>query len=126
MARAAGRAYAYSSIATDQPTLARRPLLPERGREPAMLVRVAELEMLNDDGRDVLESLPGFIMTIDKEHRITWCSRYANGLTPELVIGKPAVEFVAPEYRETARRIFEECFRTGEPTSYETSSGGRI
>lgn len=91
-----------------------------------MLTRVTELQTLNDDLRAVLESLPAFVMTIGKDHRITWCSRYANGLTPELVIGKPAIEFVGPEYKETARRAFEECFRTGNPSSYDTSSGGRI
>ena len=67
----------------------------------------------------IITSLPSLIMTIDREHRITWISHYRPGYTAENVLGAPALTFVMPAYREVAQRSFEEAFRTGKPIVYE-------
>jgi len=72
--------------------------------------------------RSVVESLPGLIMTLDKDYRITSINRVLPGFSREDAIGANALDYVPPEYRETARRSFEQVFRTGQGTRYETVS----
>lgn len=70
----------------------------------------------------ILKSLPGLVMTLDKNHKITWINRLVVEVRMEDVMGAPAVAFVMPEYREIATKAFDYSFRTGKPTTYETQS----
>jgi anti-anti-sigma factor len=70
--------------------------------------------------RSLIDSRPGLIMTLDKEYRITSVNHLPPGFTAEKVIGTNALDFTPLEFREIALRAFEQLFRTGHPTSYET------
>lgn len=68
----------------------------------------------------LIDSLPGLIMTLDREYRITSANHLLPGFTPDRVIGASAFDFTPPDFLETALRAFEQVFRTARPTTYET------
>jgi anti-anti-sigma factor len=92
--------------------------LRERVDSETMSWTLAEFEA---NRRAFLESLPGLVMTVDREHKIRSINRFINGFTEEQVIGASAFNFVMPDSQETVRRAFEQVFRTGQGTSYETA-----
>lgn len=83
--------------------------------------RVERMKRESDEKLAALvATLPGLVMTIDRDLRVTWVNRYEGGFTPEQVLGVSALAFVAPDFQEIARRAFDEALQTGKPARYET------
>jgi PAS domain S-box-containing protein len=71
----------------------------------------------DEDMRAIVESLPILIVIVDLERKI----RFYNGRdeTAPQVVGRDALDFMAPEDREAARRVMDVVLSTGEPATNE-------
>ncbi len=82
------------------------------------------IEQELDDEKSLLASLvahaPDAVLVVGRDHRIQFINSTRTGRRREDVIGHPAEEFVAPEYRQRVEQAIEQVFETGQPTAYDT------
>lgn len=76
------------------------------------------------DMQSIMEALPGYVMVLDRDHRLIYINRLAVGLTMDGVIGTPVYAFLPRDAHDVARQALEEAFRTGAPTRYESKGMG--
>ena len=69
--------------------------------------------------RSLVQSAPETVVTLDREHRISFINRTVPGVTPEQVLGKNIVTLIPDEFQDEARRCLEQVFTTGEPVVFE-------
>jgi two-component system cell cycle sensor histidine kinase/response regulator CckA len=68
--------------------------------------------------RAVLEAIPGFVVRIDPDQRISYINHLRAGVTLQQVMGQPVQEFIASEDFENYRNAAERALRTGQTCSY--------
>lgn len=71
-----------------------------------------------------VEASRAFVTRVDAHNRIRYVDRVADGLRMSEVVGADVLDFVAPGYREIARRAFAEVRRTGETSTYRSQAIG--
>lgn len=86
----------------------------------------ANLELMESENRwrSLVENAPDFILTVLPNGTIQFINRTLPPLTPKDVIGKTIYEFIPKKDQEMVQRALSYVFRTGNSTSYETTSIG--
>ena len=69
--------------------------------------------------RFLLENIPDFIVTVDRNHRILMVNRGVPGVTVEEAIGTKVRDYVEPAHHEIVGSSLEKVFQTGMPEKYE-------
>ncbi len=77
------------------------------------------LRKSEEQWRSILQHVPDFVFTLDRDGRFLSVNRVGPAFTIEQVIGARAQDFVAPEHRGRVLDAIESVFRTGEPQRYE-------
>ncbi len=106
---AAGRVYRVAGLAED---------ITERKHIEATL-KATEARL-----RSVLESAPDMILTVDRDLSILSINHVPAGLTVDQTLGRHALQYVAPEYREMVAQEIEQVFATGQNGHYEVVARG--
>ena len=88
--------------------------------------KTAEKSLRESEGkwRLLVENAPNIILIVDRNGTIEFVNHVVSGLTVEDVIGKNQYDFIEPEYREMAKEVLENVFRTGEIAAYEVPGAG--
>jgi PAS domain S-box-containing protein len=79
--------------------------------------------------RQLTETCPDIICTVDRRGAILYINRVQPGLRFEDVLGKTVYEFIPAAHHDLARETLEKVFRTGEPASVEIQAvepGGTV
>ena len=79
---------------------------------------------LPDDWKTLLLSITPYAAILDCRARIVFANRLPSGRDPEVVRGRHAADFVAPEFRPEWRRRFRVTVRTGKPVCFEVRNLG--
>jgi len=75
--------------------------------------------------RSLLESIPDFVITVDRNHKILMINRGIPGIiTVEQSIGTEVYNYVEPRHHEIMRESLEKVFQTGMPERYEVLGMG--
>ena len=74
--------------------------------------------------RFLLENIPDFVITVDRNHKILMINRGVPGVTVEQAIGTKVYNYVDPAHHEIMRKSLEKVFRTGMPEKYEVLGMG--
>jgi len=75
--------------------------------------------------RSLLENIPDFVITIDRNHKILMTNRGIPGIiTVEQLIGTELYNYVEPAHHEIMRESLEKVFQTGMPERYEVLGMG--
>ncbi|MCK5506510.1 MAG: PAS domain S-box protein, partial [Thermodesulfovibrionia bacterium] len=74
--------------------------------------------------RSLVENAPDIIFTVDRQGKIMFINQVSEGMSAEESIGRNAVDFVAPEYRDTFRQSIQRVFETGDDDYYEICARG--
>ena len=87
--------------------------------------RIAELGAseagTEEKWREVLDCLPDHIMTVGLDGSITFINYTVPGVTREDVLGKPLLDLVPQEFRESVKECYERVRSSGNPDRYFTS-----
>lgn len=73
--------------------------------------------------RAVVETVPDFLMLVDRDRKIAFINHLLTGLVLHDVVGSDPLEHVAPSMREAAKATMERVFATAEMQSYEAFAG---
>jgi PAS domain S-box-containing protein len=90
-----------------------RDVTEEERSAAALQAEVAERLQAEAKWRSLVENVPDFILTLDREGRITFINRTAPGREKSEVVGRPAVEFLPEEFRAVSQALISEVFATG-------------
>jgi two-component system cell cycle sensor histidine kinase/response regulator CckA len=71
--------------------------------------------------RSIVETVPEWILTVDREGTITYINRAAPGTTVEDVVGTTVYRHMPPEHRLAFREALERVFTRGEVVELEAS-----
>ena len=63
--------------------------------------------------RFLLENIPDFVITVDRNYKILLINRGVPGVTVEQAIGTKVYNYVEPAHHEIMRKALEKVFRTG-------------
>jgi len=75
--------------------------------------------------RSLLESIPDFVITVDRNHKILMINRGIPGIiTVEQAIGTEVYNYVEPTHHQIMRESLEKVFQTGMPERYEVLGMG--
>ena len=75
--------------------------------------------------RSLLENIPDFVITVDRNHKILMINRGIPGIiTVEQAIGTEVFTCVEPAHHEIMRESLEKVFQTGMPERYEVLGMG--
>ncbi|MFH1830287.1 MAG: PAS domain S-box protein [Pseudomonadota bacterium] len=74
--------------------------------------------------RSLTEHSPDIILNVDHDSKIQFVNHTVSGLTPEKTIGRSIYDFMPPKYHKLVKNKFEETFRTGHSTAYESEGLG--
>ena len=74
--------------------------------------------------RSLVDNAPSMILTLDRGGTILSINRTVAGLAPQDVIGKPHLDYVAPEDRDAVGKVIETVMVTSEPAVYRTRGAG--
>jgi PAS domain S-box-containing protein len=69
--------------------------------------------------RSVVESVPGYVLLVDRELRIQFCSRFLTGLSPAQVYGQSILGFSPEAERAFLKEKLESVLATGLPQVFE-------
>ena len=81
-----------------------------------------------DRWRSLLENVPGYVMTLDREGTVLFLNRPWPGMTTSEVVGTSIFDHFSPEEHGPVRELLERVYATGEPATYEiraTDAQGR-
>jgi len=70
--------------------------------------------------RSIAEYAPDHILLVDLDRNILAINHTDRGVERADVIGRPVLDFVQPEYREEAERVYRSVLETRRITAYET------
>jgi PAS domain S-box-containing protein len=73
--------------------------------------------------RSVLESVPAFVITVDRELAITFANRTLPGMHPADVVGRSLLSMIAEPDREPTRASLMQVFATGVVQTLELRAG---
>jgi len=81
----------------------------------------AERELRESEARHraLLENLPDFVLTVDRNATIQFVNHCFPHLSPEDLLGKTGFDFLVPERQEACRAAFGRALSTGESQSVE-------
>jgi two-component system cell cycle sensor histidine kinase/response regulator CckA len=80
---------------------------------------------VNDERwRSLLDSAPDYIIEFDRNYRILYINRILPQLKMEDVLRSSLLDYVAPERRESQKKLYDEFFTDGRQKSYESTSLG--
>lgn len=110
-------------------------VVKDRNHSPAGVVYVAiditERKRIEEALRDseskwrqLVETAPDFILTVDREGRILFINRVVPGLSVEEVTGSSAYNHMPVESREKFREVITRVFETGKAESFEIVARG--
>jgi len=75
--------------------------------------------------RSLLENIPDFVITLDRNHKILMINRGIPGIvTAEQAIGTELFNYVEPTQHEIVRECLEKVFQIGMPERYEVRGMG--
>ncbi len=69
--------------------------------------------------RSLVENVPGYLLLIDPDGRIVSANRPFTGQELTDILGRSALDFVQPEYRERAQQASRAVLERGEAVEYE-------
>jgi PAS domain S-box-containing protein len=72
----------------------------------------------------LLENIPDFVITVDRNHKILMINRGVPGVTVEQAIGTEVFNYVEPAHHKIMRESLEKVFQTGMPEKYEVLGMG--
>jgi len=72
--------------------------------------------------RGLLENLPDVVVILDEQGRICFINHGVGQLTREALVGRAAIELVAPDFRETCLRMLPECLADGKLRTLEVQT----
>jgi len=83
--------------------------------------RRADEKLRDSEARlwSLLESTPTIVAFADRDLKIQYLNRYADGFSLASVRGRPILDFLPQADRERARAVFEKVLATGESAQYE-------
>ncbi len=83
-----------------------------------------EAELLASEStlRAVVETVPDFLMLVERDGKISFINHVLPGLTKEDVIGKHASVFLAPSMGEAAMEVVNRVLTTGTPEVYDAKA----
>ena len=90
--------------------------------------RNAQLALKQSEARlrSVLESVPGYVLLVDRELTILYCSAFVPGVSASQVLGQSALGFVREAERQGFRERILRILATGKPESFEVSADAWI
>jgi PAS domain S-box-containing protein len=74
--------------------------------------------------QSILDSVPGAILTLDREGVIQSVNRGAHRLTTDVVAGRKASDLMHPEDVPSMGQIYEQVLQSGEPATHEIRGSG--
>jgi len=74
-----------------------------------------------DKMRSIFSTVPGFILNVDREGKITFVNRTVPGSLAEEVVGTSVYEHIPADYHPALQRALEEVFARGEVVELETA-----
>ncbi|MHA2008967.1 MAG: PAS domain S-box protein [Promethearchaeota archaeon] len=86
--------------------------------------RTKQLNKSEEKFRILVDEAPDIIFTVDRKGNILYINKVPEGMEKEESIGKKALDYVTPEYRQTVENSIVKVFLTGESDSYETAARG--
>jgi two-component system cell cycle sensor histidine kinase/response regulator CckA len=97
-----------------------------RLRERAVVLEreVREARSTEELLRSVLENAPDIISRVAIDGTLLYLNRVVSGTVLEEVLGRSALDFVAPESRSLVQRTLDEVARTGAPGVYDCKALG--
>ena len=91
---------------------------------------ITEREKVDYQFRLLVQNAPIDILIIDREFKMTFINRVAPGFDIDKIIGLSVFAFIAPEYHEMVRAIYQKVLDTGKSELYElagqTNADGTI
>jgi PAS domain S-box-containing protein len=72
--------------------------------------------------RSVTENAPDQIILLDQQFRILFINRILEDLTMGEVLGKSVLDFISPDFQETASDCYKRVWVTGKPETFYTES----
>ncbi|MCZ2809353.1 MAG: PAS domain S-box protein [Candidatus Bathyarchaeota archaeon] len=93
--------------------------LEELVEEKTQEVRESEEEL-----RSLLENIPDFVITVDRDYNILMINRGAPDVTVEQAMGTKVYNYVEPAHHEIMKASLEKVFQTGKPEKYEVLGMG--
>jgi len=83
--------------------------------------RIAEdrLRESEENYRALTDSIPGFIMAVDREGTIHFINRTMPSFSSNEVVGTNVTDYTAPEHHQRELNAIRETFETGKPNRYE-------
>jgi diguanylate cyclase (GGDEF)-like protein/PAS domain S-box-containing protein len=72
--------------------------------------------------KSYIQNAPNIITIVDHEDHVRYLNQTEFGLPESTFLGKHIVDFVSAEYRETIKNSLSETRKTGQPSSYVTST----
>jgi PAS domain S-box-containing protein len=76
--------------------------------------------------RSVLESVPGYVLLIDRALNIQFCNRFLTGLDPTQVYGQSVLGFSPEPERALLKEKLESVLATGLPQAFEVAADAWI
>ncbi|MCP4753781.1 MAG: PAS domain S-box protein [Proteobacteria bacterium] len=100
----AGKPYAILSVLRD---IGRRKTVEKSLRES------------KEKFRSLVDNSPDIISVVERDGTIRFINHGPEGIPIDAIVGKKAYDFMDPQYRDIARSVHEQVFRTGSPGKFE-------
>jgi len=72
----------------------------------------------------ILACVPNLIVTVNEKRIVQFASRDHAGMRPDQIIGSPALNWIAPDYRESFEEAVDTTFESGEARQIEVEGLG--
>ncbi len=92
--------------------------------EQRVAERTAALEASESRWRSMVQAAPDYLVTVDRDARITYANRTPVGVPGELLHGRCVFDLADAAYRDELRTLLNDVFTTGEFASVEALARG--
>jgi len=69
--------------------------------------------------RMIFENLPDTLLTVNRDGTILFANRGSTNVSRKMLIGADGFGFIAPEYRELSRKVFDDVMTDGCPQTFD-------
>ncbi len=116
----------FPTHATNVDELLRRAGISALERSETIHERTEQVSRQSEERwRSLVQNIPDIILVVARDGKILEVNRSVSGATVEETIGKSVYDNVAPEHRNTVRKLLERVFQTGKPDTYEILGVGQ-
>ena len=83
-----------------------------------------KLKVNEERWKSLAQNAPSFVTIVNRDHVINFINKTVSGLKKEDVIGHSVYKFIEAKYHDTARKMIETVFTTGQSCTYESFATG--